>query len=165
MRSIYKILILNGPNLRHLGERQPDVYGRQSQHDLKALLERCLGHRAEHVELKLAQHDSEGGMIKCLENAHAEGFDGAVLNAAAYTHTSLALADCLAWIGLPVVEVHLSNILARQEKMRHESLLAPYCIGIVAGFGINGYALALNALLGHLNTNNYQLSGLEFFLT
>jgi 3-dehydroquinate dehydratase-2 len=164
MRSSYKILVLNGPNLRHLGERQPSVYGRKNLHDLKTLLERCLGRRTDQVEFELAQHDSEGDMIKCLEEARTNGVDGVVLNAGAYTHTSLALADCLAWIGLPMVEVHLSNIFSRQEKIRHESLLAPYCIGLISGFGIDSYALAVNALLAHLNADAYQLSGLEFFL-
>lgn len=136
-----------------MGVRQPDVYGASSLSDLQALLEKRLGGHTAQVCLEFAQHNSEGDMITCLEQAWAAKVGGVILNAGAFTHTSLALADCLAWINLPVVEVHLSNILARDEK-RHVSLIAPYCIGLVAGFGLYSYALALDALLARLGAGN-----------
>ena len=90
--------------------------------------------------------DGEGRIIDRLEQARKEDVYGVALNAGAYTHTSLALADCLAWIGLPCVEVHLSNILARAESIRHASLIAPHCVGVISGFGLLSYALAVQTL-------------------
>jgi 3-dehydroquinate dehydratase-2 len=141
----FKILILNGPNLGHIGRRQPEIYGSETMDMLSGLLGEYLGADAENVELVFEQSNSEGRLIDVLEGAREQGVHGAVLNAGAYTHTSLALADCLAWIDLPVVEVHLSNIWARSEA-RHKSLTAGNCAGVVAGFGLDAYALAVVAL-------------------
>ncbi len=141
-----EVLVLNGPNLGFLGQRQPEVYGSEGMEALPALVERMLGQDARQVRLTLFQSNSEGGLIDRLEDAWKAGVDGIVLNAGAYTHTSLALADCLAWIRIPCVEVHLSNVHARQSSIRHTSLIARHCIGTIAGFGIMSYALAVQAL-------------------
>lgn len=142
-----KYLILNGPNLGHIGERQPEIYGRQGLDGLPALLRPMLGPAADEVELVFHQSNFEGNLIDRLELARKEGLDGVAFNAGALTHTSLAIADCIAWIGVPVVEVHLSNIFARtDEPLRQKSLMGKSCIGCVAGFGILGYALAVLAL-------------------
>ena len=141
-----RILVLNGPNLGHLGQRQPDIYGSQGMRDLPDLLETLMGRAVDEVELLFFQANGEGRIIDRLEQARNEDVAGVALNAGAYTHTSLALADCLAWIGLPCVEVHLSNILARAESIRHASLIAPHCIGVVSGFGLLSYALAVQTL-------------------
>jgi 3-dehydroquinate dehydratase-2 len=141
-----RILVLNGPNLGHLGERQPELYGRRGLAELPALVAQALGPAAAGVELLFDQKNGEGALIDRLEQARREGLIGIVLNAGAYTHTSLALADCLAWIGIPCVEVHLTNILARSEA-RHASLIARSCAGVVSGFGLDSYVLAVLALL------------------
>lgn len=140
------ILVINGPNLGFLGQRQPEVYGSQGMDALPGLVASLLGEKARHVRLELFQSNSEGALIDRLEEAWKAKVDGLVLNAGAYTHTSLALADCLAWIKIPCVEVHLSNVHARATSLRHQSLIARHCIGAIAGFGIMGYALAVQAL-------------------
>jgi 3-dehydroquinate dehydratase-2 len=145
--STRKYLILNGPNLGHIGTRQPEIYGSQGLDSLPALLKPMLGEVAENVELVFHQSNFEGNLIDRLEMARREELDGVAFNAGALTHTSLALADCLAWIGIPCVEVHLSNIFARtDEPLRQKSLMGKSSIGVVAGFGILGYALAVLAL-------------------
>ncbi len=141
-----EILVANGPNLGYLGQRQPEVYGSSGMEALPGLVERLLGDDAKHVRLSQFQSNSEGVLIDRLEEAWKMKVDGLVLNAGAYTHTSLALADCLAWIKIPCVEVHLSNVHARQTSLRHTSLIARHCIGAIAGFGIMSYALAVQAL-------------------
>ena len=106
-----------------------------------------LGDKANEIELVFHQSNFEGNLIDRLEMARKEGLDGVAFNAGALTHTSLAIADCIAWIGVPVVEVHLSNIFARtDEPLRQKSLMGKSCVGCVAGFGILGYALAVLAL-------------------
>jgi 3-dehydroquinate dehydratase-2 len=151
MPSYRTILVANGPNLGSLGERQPEIYGTLSLDDLPGLLRGLLGDRFEGLALELAQTNSEGGLIDRLELARQQKVDGLVLNAGAYTHTSLALADCLAWIGLPCVEVHLSNVWARPDPIRWTSLIAPHCLGVIAGFGLRSYALAVAALVEYLD--------------
>lgn len=146
-----RILILNGPNLGQLGQRQPEIYGTQGMRDLPDMLEGIMGRAVDELDLHFFQANGEGQLIDRLEQARKEDVYGVVLNAGAYTHTSLALADCLAWIGLPCVEVHLSNIFARAENLRHTSLIAPHCIGIIAGLGLLGYALAVQTLWLHWN--------------
>lgn len=144
------ILVMNGPNLGHLGERQPEIYGGQGMDALPDMLAAVIGaERAGAVRLTFFQSNGEGALVDRLEAARQDGTHGVVLNAGAYTHTSLALADCLAWIGLPVVEVHLSNVLAR-DPIRHTSLMGRHVIGVVAGFGLASYALGAAALLEHL---------------
>jgi 3-dehydroquinate dehydratase-2 len=142
-----KYLILNGPNLGHIGTRQPEIYGSQGLDALPDMLKPMLGDKAAEVELVFHQSNFEGNLIDRLEMARKEGLDGVAFNAGALTHTSLAIADCIAWIGVPVVEVHLSNIFARtDEPLRQKSLMGKSCVGCVAGFGILGYALAVLAL-------------------
>lgn len=138
-----KILIINGPNLNLLGTREPEVYGRVSMDEyLKALSVDYPG-----VEIEYYQSNHEGDLI---DRLHESGFDeelaGIVLNAGAYTHTSLALADAIRSIDRPVVEVHISNIAAREE-IRRTSLIAPACRGTIAGFGMDSYRLGIEALL------------------
>jgi 3-dehydroquinate dehydratase-2 len=146
------ILVVNGPNLGYLGQRQPEVYGSQGMDALPELVQRLLGENARHVALTLFHSNSEGALIDRLEEAWKAKVQGLVLNAGAYTHTSLALADCLAWIRIPCVEVHLSNVHARASAIRHQSLIARHCIGAIAGFGIMSYALAVQALWQRLGS-------------
>lgn len=139
-------LIINGPNLGFLGQRQPEVYGTEGMDALPALVGKLIGDDARRIRLAQFQSNSEGALIDRLEEAWKAKVDGLVLNAGAYTHTSLALADCLAWIKIPCVEVHLSNVHARQSAIRHTSLIARHCVGAIAGFGVMSYALAVQAL-------------------
>jgi len=149
-REVYmlEILILNGPNLGQLGERQPEIYGDRGMNDLPRMAARLIPGFAELVNLQFFQANGQGQLIDRLELARETGINGLVINAGAYTHTSLALADCLAWINIPYVEVHLSNILARSAS-RHKSLIADNALGVVAGFGLMSYVLALQAILVH----------------
>jgi len=149
----YRILIVNGPNLGALGIRQPEIYGRQGMDAVPELVNTLLGPRSDRTRLDFFQSNHEGALLDRLEQAHHDRQDGIVLNAGAYTHDSLALADCLAWIQVPCVEVHISNIFAREKKRRH-SLLARHTIGVISGFGIMGYALAVQALVHHCDTNS-----------
>lgn len=140
-----EILIINGPNLNLLGRRQPEIYGTTSLEDIAVALAEKFGDRAN---LRWFQSNSEGEIIDALHNAgYRELTHGIILNAGAYTHTSLAIADAIAAIPVPVIEVHLSNIFAR-EDIRHRSLIAPCCRGSISGFGADVYRLALLALLG-----------------
>ena len=140
-----KLLIIDGPNLNLLGRREPEIYGTTTTADMLAMVREVVAGKAE---IEYYQSNHEGDIIDVL---HKVGFDtknysGIVINAGAYTHTSLAIADAIAAIALPVVEVHISNIQAREE-IRHRSLLTPVCRGIIAGFGIRSYALAALSLL------------------
>lgn len=146
----YRLLVMNGPNLGALGERQPEIYGTTGMDAVPALVGCLLGDSASDIELEFFQSNHEGALIDRLEQARRDGVAGVILNAGAFTHTSLALADCLAWIGIPCVEVHLSNVMARQEPLRHKSLIGRHVIGLVAGFGIMGYAIAVQAVVQHL---------------
>lgn len=144
------ILVLNGPNLGHLGQRQPDVYGVLGMEAVPDLVRRVLGAQADAVQLTFFQSNSEGALIDRLELAWQKAIHGIVFNAGAYTHTSLAVADCLAWIKIPCVEVHISNVHARTTPLRQTSLMARHCLGSIAGFGLLSYALAVQALVQHL---------------
>lgn len=149
-RLTVRILVMNGPNLGALGERQPEIYGLQGMDSLPALVRAVCGDSADGAELVFYQSNHEGELIDRLEAARREGVDGIVLNAGALTHTSLALADCLAWIGIPCVEVHISNVFARTDQpLRRQSLIGGQVIGVIAGFGLTSYALAVAALLQH----------------
>lgn len=136
-----KITIINGPNLNLLGTREKNIYGDQS---FDAFLEELKKHFPS-VELSYFQSNVEGELINQL---HAVGFshDGIILNAGAYTHTSVAIADAVAAINTPVVEVHISNIFAR-EDYRHVSYLGKHCKGSISGFGLKGYAMAIESFL------------------
>jgi len=140
-----KILLLHGPNLNLLGTREPEVYGRTTLDQINAL---AAAHaRGRNVELRAEQSNHEGALVDILHVAR-NWADGVVFNPGAYTHTSIALRDAVSAITLPVVEVHLSNVYAR-ESFRHTSLIAPVCLGQIGGFGWRGYLLAIDALLGH----------------
>lgn len=148
----YNLLIINGPNLGRLGERQPEIYGKQGFDALPEKLVAVLGDEFKEVEFSYYQSNHEGCIIDRVEEAYDAGVDGIIINAGALTHTSLALADCFAWIKIPFVEVHISNTQARAEKIRHKSMLAPYAQGVIAGFGFTGYGLAAKALLQTIKT-------------
>ncbi len=146
------ILILNGPNLGHIGKRQPEIYGSQTMDDMPEIVGQLMGAKAENISITNFQANSEGALIDRLEKAREEGVDGIAFNAGAYTHTSLAIADCLAWIGIPCVEVHISNIWARTDQpLRQQSIMGEQCVGVIAGFGILSYALAVQALYERLS--------------
>ena len=147
---MYHILIMNGPNLGALGVRQPEIYGSTGMDAVPSLARALLGSRFDRVRLDFFQSNHEGKLLDRLEQAHNENVSGIVFNAGASTHTSLALADCLAWIRPPFVEVHISNIFAR-EDIRRQSLIAPHAAGVISGFGITGYALAVQALVCFLD--------------
>ena len=146
-----RILVLNGPNLGHIGQRQPEIYGSRGMDALPVMVEDILGQEAaSRIELATFQANGEGQLIDRLEEAWRDKMDGVAFNAGAYTHSSLALSDCLAWIGIPCVEVHLSNIFARTDQpLRQHSMIGRSCIGVIAGFGMMSYALAVCALWQH----------------
>jgi len=132
-----KILIINGPNLNLLGKREPEIYGHQTFEEYFAILKK----RFPSITLEYFQNNSEG---KLIDKIHEVGFsyDGIVMNAGAYTHTSIAIADAIGGVTTPVLEVHISNIHAR-EAFRHHSYLAPKCAGSIVGLGLMGYDLGI----------------------
>ena len=138
-----KALFLNGPNLNLLGTRQPEVYGRQTLADIEALVRARAAELG--VEVAFRQSNHEGELVTWIQEARGQ-FDAIVLNAAAYTHTSVALRDAIAAVSIPTVEIHLSNIHAREE-FRHRSLIAPVCRGQISGFGFQSYLLGLQAVV------------------
>ncbi|HZG73879.1 MAG TPA: type II 3-dehydroquinate dehydratase [Chondromyces sp.] len=142
-----KILLMNGPNLNWLGKREPEIYGSTTLHDLQQNLTEK-GNQAG-VEIVSFQSNYEGALIDRLYEAQEEGVSGVIFNPGAYTHYSYAIRDAIASISIPVVEVHISNIHAR-ETFRHTSVIAPVAVGQIAGLGIMGYELALQALLPYI---------------
>jgi 3-dehydroquinate dehydratase II len=142
-----KILILNGPNLGRLGHRQPEIYGTQTLTDLETFLrQHAEKGSSSHPDLEFFQTNHEGALIDRIEQACTDGTDGLIVNPGAWTHTSIALFDALHGANLPTIEVHLSNIHAREDFRRH-SCTAPAAKGIIAGLGFHGYAYALDFLL------------------
>lgn len=141
-----RVAVLNGPNLNLLGQREPEIYGRATLAELEALTRREA--QALGVELEWHQSNHEGALVDLVQGLKGRA-DGALINAAAFTHTSLALRDAVLAVQLRFVEVHLSNIFAREPARRH-SVLADLAAGVVAGFGPAGYPLALRALVERL---------------
>ena len=138
-----RILFLNGPNLNLLGQREPQVYGRTTLADIEAGVRMRAVRMGVGVDFR--QSNVEGELVNWIQQAKGE-FDFIVLNAAAYTHTSIALRDAITAVGLPTIEIHLSNVQAR-EPFRHHSCIAPVCCGLIAGFGADSYYLALEAAI------------------
>lgn len=138
-----KILILNGPNINFLGIREKNIYGHVYYDELCEYIKNYA--KNNDIEIEIVQNNIEGELINCLQKAYFEKFDGVIINAGAYTHTSLALSDAIKSINIPTVEVHLSNIHSREE-IRQKSLIANACIGQIIGFGIDSYILAIAAL-------------------
>jgi 3-dehydroquinate dehydratase-2 len=141
-----RIAVLNGPNLNLLGQREPEVYGRTTLSEIEALVREAA--RAHGVELEWFQTNHEGALVDAVQGLRGR-VDGALINAAALTHSSLALRDALLAVRVPFVELHLSNIFAREPERRH-SMIADLALGMVTGFGAQSYVLALEALLGRL---------------
>ena len=142
-----RILVLHGPNLNLLGTREPEVYGRTTLADIHTMMEARA--RANGVQIESFQSNSEGGLIDRVQAAGAEGIEFIIINPGGYTHTSVALRDALAAVRIPFVEVHLSNIHAR-ESFRHHSYFSDIAVGVICGLGAQGYALALEAALGRI---------------
>lgn len=137
-----KILIMNGPNLNLLGTREPGIYGTGTMSECVTVLRECY----PEVEIDCYQSNVEGFLIDRLQAAATDGTYGVVLNAGAYTHTSVALHDAIRSVSLPVIEVHISNVHCREEFRRH-SMISPACRGVICGFGLDSYRLGVEALL------------------
>jgi 3-dehydroquinate dehydratase II len=137
-----KIAIINGPNLNLLGKREPEVYGNQSFEDYFVVLK----NKFTTIDLSYFQSNIEGELINKIQE-FGFNYDGIILNAAAYTHTSIGIGDAVKSIQTPVIEVHISNVYAR-EDFRHQSFIAPNAKGVIAGFGLQSYELALQSFLG-----------------
>jgi len=136
-----KLLVLNGPNLNMLGKREPEIYGNQSLEEINVDLAHYAAEKG--IDLTFAQSNHEGALIDQLQEAVGQ-FDGVIFNPGGYTHTSVALRDAISSIPVPVIEVHLSNVFAR-EDFRHFSYLSGVCLGKITGFGENSYKLAIEA--------------------
>jgi 3-dehydroquinate dehydratase II len=141
-----RIAVLNGPNLNLLGQREPEVYGRTSLAEIEAMVRQAAA-RLD-IEISWFQSNHEGGLVDAVQGLRGEA-DGALINAAALTHSSLALRDALLAVRVPFVELHLSNIFAREPERRH-SVIADLAVGMITGFGAQSYVLALEALVGRL---------------
>jgi 3-dehydroquinate dehydratase II len=141
-----RITVLNGPNLNLLGQREPEIYGRTTLAQIEAMVREA--GRDQGVEISWFQTNHEGALVEAVQGLKATA-DGALINAAALTHSSLALRDALLAVQVPFVELHLSNIFAREPERRH-SMIADLAIGMVTGFGTQSYLLALQALVGRL---------------
>lgn len=143
-----RILVLSGPNLNMLGVREPSVYGTTTLADIHALCGKVAGELGLTVDCRQSNH--EGELVTWIQEVITAPFDGVVINAAAYTHTSVAIMDALKMTGAPIIEVHISNTFAREE-FRHHSYISPIATGVICGCGAEGYTLALRALASKLN--------------
>ncbi|MBR6756741.1 MAG: type II 3-dehydroquinate dehydratase [Peptococcaceae bacterium] len=144
-----KVLILNGPNLNLLGTRKPEIYGKTTLADIEENLRKFAAEN--NLELDFLQSNHEGALVDAIQQAKGN-YDYLVINAAAYTHTSVAIRDAVEAVEIPAIEVHLSNIHAREE-FRHHSYLAPVCVGQICGFGQYSYLMALQYIVGKRNEN------------
>lgn len=152
-----RIVVIHGPNLNLLGWREPDVYGSLT---LQEINERLAAHaQAAGVELRTFQSNSEGEIVDAIQEA-GRWSNGIVINAAAYTHTSIAIRDTITAVNLPTVEVHLSNVHAR-EPFRHISHIAAVCLGVIAGFGWRSYILGFDGLVDHLKDSQMRIHDQE----
>ena len=142
------ILVIHGPNLGLLGKRQPDIYGSETLDDINSNLSALMREKDPEGKIEFFQSNSEGEIVSAIQNA-LDRFDGIVINPAAYTHTSVAVRDAILSVGIPAVEVHISNIHKREE-FRHKSFVSPVAVGVVAGFGAASYSLGLRGLLEYL---------------
>ncbi len=138
-----KILVINGPNMNMLGIRQPEIYGSATYEDLKAMIQEEADRLG--VEVRFFQSNHEGALVDAIQQAYFEKVDGIIINPAAYTHTSVALLDAVKAVGIPTVEVHVSDPDSREE-FRHVSYIRPACVGTVRGRGLPGYLEALRML-------------------
>ena len=146
----HKILILNGPNLNLLGTRQPEIYGDTTLDDIKNI---CVSHAQQYsVEIDFRQNNVEGALIDWMHEARLT-HSGIILNAGAYTHTSVALMDAILGVQLPAIEIHMTNVHAREE-FRHQSYISKVVLGQICGFGSQVYELAIDALVRHLKIEN-----------
>jgi len=145
-----RVLIIHGPNLALLGTREPEVYGSTTLEEINAALAALAAELG--IEIDCFQSDHEGEIVETIGRARRE-FDAIVINPAAYTHTSVAIGDAVRACALPTVEVHLSNVMAR-EGFRHTSHVAPAAVGVVSGFGLDSYLLGLRAAVGHVKAAN-----------
>ena len=143
------VYVLNGPNLNLLGTREPKTYGDATLGDVETLCREAAGRRKLAIEFRQSNH--EGEIVDSIHEAGANKAVGIVINAGAYTHTSVAIRDAIAAVDVPVVEVHISNVFAR-ERFRHHSHIAPVAKASLCGFGIEGYALAIEGLAAMINT-------------
>ncbi len=139
------ILVLHGPNLHLLGKRQPEIYGYQTLNDINTALDQFVATSPHDVVLKILQSNHEGEIVTIIGD-HINWADGILINPAAYTHTSIAIREALATVAVPVIEIHLSNIHAREE-FRHHSYISGVAVGVVGGFGAYSYILALEAMI------------------
>ena len=142
--SVSKILVIHGPNLNLLGQREKDVYGQTTLDEINDMLMKCA--KEYGVTLDVLQSNHEGEIVDALGNAKANQISAILINPAAYTHTSVAIRDAIAAVDIPAVEVHLSNIYSR-EDFRHTSLIAPICHGQISGFGVDSYLFGLQAVV------------------
>ncbi len=140
--------VINGPNLNFLGIREPHIYGNDTLITLEENIEKYID--GKEINVSFFQANGEGKIIDCLQHCYRQEVDGIIINPGAYTHYSYAIADAIKSINIPTVEVHISNIYAR-EKFRQHSVTATSCLGVISGFGFNGYILALEQLLFELN--------------
>ncbi|MCW5590272.1 MAG: type II 3-dehydroquinate dehydratase [Legionellales bacterium] len=148
---MHKIWIIHGPNLNLLGTREPETYGHVTLNELnKALLSQAL---PQHAELLCQQFNDEGAIINCIHQAKLQAVNMLIINAGAYTHTSIAIRDALLGVAIPLIEVHLSNVYAR-EPFRHQSYLSDIALGTIGGFGTQSYHLALEAALHYLSSHS-----------